>query len=161
MLRFVGHIKSGVGKHSQLVLPGSSVLQNAPADWPTAFTPGSLNVRIVRDGYPSGFTDPDLGGQGVMLLDGDTFPPTVEVPQDQITNNSLGPRRNEPNRGLGRFWRSQLTVESTGLSVNCWVFRRIGSSIKSQLEIVAGDHLRTAMALADGMMVVVTMLPSH
>lgn len=161
MLRFVGHIKSGIGKHSKLVLPDSSVLSTAPPDWPKVYTPGSLNVTVMRDGYPSGFADPELGGQGVVLLDGNSIPPTVEVPWDQITNNSLTPKPNAPNRGQGRFWRSRLTVESTGQSAHCWVFRRIGSTIKRQFEIVAGTHLRTAMTLTDGMAVVVILIGTH
>jgi len=55
MFRFIGNVRSGKGKHSELVIPGIADLNHAPTAWPDKFHPGSLNVGIVKDGYPESF----------------------------------------------------------------------------------------------------------
>jgi hypothetical protein len=151
MLRFIGRVRSGKGKHSELVIPGAANLNGAPPAWPAKFQPGSLNVGILKDGYPEGLTDPDEGGRGVTLLDIGSLEPTVILPWDRIGNNGLRPKAGKPRRGTGQFWPALLYVMSTGKSADCWVFRRVDSTIKLQLEIVSALHLKSHLSLIDGM----------
>ena len=106
-------------------------------------------------GYPEGFSDPDGGGRRVTLLDSGVIEPTVVLPWDKIGNNRLRPKAGKPRRGTGQFWPAVLTIVATGGSLDCWLFRRIDSTIKSQLELVSSLHLKTQLSLIDGMDVLV------
>lgn len=150
MIRFIGKIRSGKGKHSELIIPGVAELNGAPPNWPTKFHPGSLNIGIAKDGYPEGFADPDAGGRGITPLDDGVIKPTVVLPWDKIGNNGLKPKKGSPDRGTGQFWPAIITVISTGDAAHCWAFRRINSSIRRQLEIVAATSLRNLLHLNDG-----------
>lgn len=143
MLRFIGIVQSGKGKHSKLIIPGAADFNGAPLKWPITFYPGSLNVGISKNGYPEGFKDPDEGGCGVTLLDGEVIEPTVVLPWYKIGNNSLRPKSGKPRRGTGKFWPAVITVAATGDLADCWVFRRIDSTIKRQLEVVSSLCLKT------------------
>ncbi len=123
--------------------------------WPAMFQPGSLNIGVAKDGYPTGFADPDEGGRGVTPLDDAVIEPVVVLRWDQIRNNGLRPKNGEPRRGMGQIWPAVITVLATGDSAVCWVFRRIGSSIKRQLEIISPLHLRTHLSLTDEIRVAV------
>ena len=151
MFRFIGKIRSGKGKHSELIIPGTADLNHAPTAWPDRFHPGSLNVGILKDGYPEGFMDPDEGGRGVSLLDDGVIEPAVVLAWDRIGNNGLRPKAGKPRRGTGQFWPAVITVMATGSTADCWLFRRINSRIKRQLEIVSSLHLKTHLSLEDGM----------
>ena len=151
MLRFVGKVRSGKGKHSELVIPGIADLNHAPTAWPDRFHPGSLNIGIFKDGFPEGFVDPDEGGRGVTLLDDGVIKPAVTLAWDRIGNNGLRPKAGKPRRGTGQFWPAVITVVATGGTSDCWLFRRIDSTIKRQLEIVSSLHLKVHLSLKDGM----------
>ncbi len=43
-LKFEGVVAAGIGKHSELIVPGRVVLREPPHDWPEVLFPGSLNV---------------------------------------------------------------------------------------------------------------------
>jgi hypothetical protein len=155
MTNFIGEVRSGKGEHSALTIPGATDWHDSPCGWPARFHPGSLNVRILKNGYPYGFTDPDEGGRGVSRLDDGVIEPTVVLPWGMIENNRLRPKTGKPRRGTGQFWPAIITVEATRDSAACWVFRRIHSSIKHQLELVSSLYLREHLALADGTVVFV------
>lgn len=145
MIQFTGKIRSGKGEHSDLVIPGSSELGKIISDWPKCFYPGSLNVGI--NGYPEGFSaSPD----GVTRLDSGAIQPTVVLDWNQIKNNKLRPKQDNPQRGTGQFWPAVLTVDKTGESIDCWVFRRINSTIKKQLELISQKRIRESLSLDDG-----------
>lgn len=150
MIFFTGTVSSGKGEHKRMVIPGRRGLVLPPDGWPDGFWPGSLNIRILRDGYPVGFQDPDDGGGGVALLDEGNPTPTLVLEWNQIENNSLKPKRGKPRRGTGQFWPALLTVVSTRHTRPCWVFRRVNSTIKRQLEIISECSLRDVMSLTDG-----------
>jgi len=150
MIRFKGRVRTGKGKHNQMVIPGRKALRSPPDAWPESFYPGSLNVGVPSDGYPDGFHDPDIGGAGVAQLDGGIPTPALVLPWNDIENNGLKPKPGKPRRGTGQFWSAVLTVASTGKTQECWVFRRINSTIKRQLEIIADCRLRNALSLNDG-----------
>jgi hypothetical protein len=158
MIRFRGNVGSGIGKHAQMTIPGRLEMASPPEGWPDQFHPGSLNVGIPRDGYPNGFRDPDDGGIGVVALDEGSPAPCLVLPWDKIANNGLKPKPGKPRRGTGQFWRARLTVVSTGQTADCWVFRRIDSTIKRQLEVMSESRLRSTLSLKDGAEVFVDLL---
>lgn len=158
MIRFRGKVRSGKGKHNQMVIPGRDSLAHPSAHWPDRFFPGSLNIGIPPDGYPNGFRDPDNGGMGVAALDQGIPKPLLVLPWDKIENNGLRPKPGKPTRGTGHFWRAILTVVATGRSTGCWIFRRIDSTINRQLEIISESPLRSALSLDDGTEVLVDLL---
>jgi hypothetical protein len=149
MIRFKGKVRSGKGKHNQMVIPGRNALASPPDSWPESFCPGSLNVGIACDGYPNGFQDPDSGGTGAVQLDEGSPTPALVIEWNQIKNNGLKPKAGKPRRGTGQFWPAVLTVVSTGQTQQCCVFRRINSKIKRQLEIIAHCSLRDTLCLND------------
>lgn len=155
MLRFTGTVRSGKGHHSELVIPGAQGITDPPPGWPERFHPGSLNVGIPSDGYPRGFAAPETGGKGVTPLDDGVIEPAVVLPWDKIGNNRLRPKPRKPHRGTGQFWRATLTVRDSGEKVDCWVFRRIDSTINKQLELVSPLPLKQHLGLRDDMEVAV------
>jgi CTP-dependent riboflavin kinase len=72
-------------------------------------------------------------------------------------NNSILPSTETPENGTAQIWRAILQIQKNGNSTNqdVWVFRRIGSGISKQLELVSNLHLRQALSLSDGMQVIV------
>jgi len=161
MIRFRGKVQRGKGKHNHMVIPGRYDIADPPADWPNQFFPGSLNVRIPKNGYPDGFQDPENGGIGIVALDERILEPSLVLRWDAIENNGLKPRPGKPRRGTGQFWPAKLTVVSTGQSADCWVFRRINSTIKRQLEIISDSFLRSTLSLDDGTEVSVDLLEKN
>ncbi len=153
-LIFQGKVKKGVGDHAKLKIPGRNSLKNAPPDWPETLCPGSLNIRI--DGYPSEFKHLSPT-EKVKNLDSKYFRPAFTIPQNQILNNSILPSTETPENGTAQIWRAILQIQTNENSTNqdVWVFRRIGSKISSQLELVSNLHLRQALSLSDGMQVIV------
>lgn len=137
-LVFGGIVSPGVGRHSTLLVPGRSVLPQAPADWPEVLYPGSLNVLVDR--YPA-----ELRGHGlanhVVELDSGRFAPEFEILRAQFRNNLLSPRPGVPRGGDAQVWRARLSVESVGLAISCWALRRFGSAVGEQLEFVAERRL--------------------
>jgi len=158
ILKFTGKVRSGKGEHSKLLIPGAEDISDPPPDWPIRFYPGSLNIDILSDGYPQGFAPPESGGRGVSPLDDGGIEPTVVLPWDKIGDNKLNPKKERPRRGTGQFWPSVLTVVATTNKVDCWVFRRIDSTIERQLELVSNLALRAHLCLKDGMEVTVELL---
>jgi hypothetical protein len=144
-----------------MTVPGRLEMTDAQEGWPNQFHPGSLNVLIPRDGYPDGFGNPDDGGTGVATLDQGIPAPCTVLPWDKIGNNGLNPKPRKPRRGAGQFWRARLTVISTGQTANCWVFRRIDSTIKRQLEVISESRLRSTLSLEDGTEVFVDILQEN
>lgn len=149
-LRFTGKVRAGMGRHKQMVVPGRKSLLCPPDGWPEMFAPGSLNVELSPAGYPPGFHSPQSGGSGIRSLDSGIPTPALVLSADQIHNNSLKATTGEPRRGIGQFWRVVLTNVSTGQSVRCWLFRRIGSTMKAPLELIADCSLREKLSLTDG-----------
>ncbi len=155
-LTFRGTIGTGVGKHVNLVIPGSSDLADAPVDWPERLQPGSLNIRIHAGGYPAEFSQvPPV--KKVKHLDSKQFPPAFTIPHDQMSGNTLTPREDMPEKGTAQVWRAVLRINASSVSRSTWVLRRIGSRVGEQLELVSDNQLRTALSLADGMEVTVEM----
>ncbi len=87
-LVFRGHIGSGVGNYSKMVIPGRTALACAPDDWPETLYPGSLNVKIVKDRYPDELLA-RCAGKLLQKLDSQVFSPAFEIPHDAIKGNKL------------------------------------------------------------------------
>ena len=159
-LRFEGRIVGGMGLYSNMEIPGRGKLSNAPAGWPDVLQPGSLNVFIEI--YPEGFRPPVGRSEGAYRLDNQNLPCAFMIPGDQITQNKLiyqgGP-------SPAQVWRARIEVLDKGLSIDCWVLRRLGSNAGynnqggNVLEIVSDKHLRTEYGLEeDGHRVALTLL---
>lgn len=146
-MRFKGQITDGIGKHSELFVPGRNELATAPSDWPTKLQPGSLNVRVSQDGYPNGFAK-YRHGLSVKNLDDGCLNPAFVIPQNQLGNNKLTPTPLVPRRGTAQVWRTVLYTDIQ--EIPCWVLRRIGSGLSCVLEIVAAVHLREVYNLQNG-----------
>ena len=146
-LKFEGRIVSGVKLHSMMVMPGRNDLLSAPADWPDRIQPGSLNVLIEK--YPDGFVPPRARAEGVYRLDNQIFRCAFFIPGDCISNNELM-YRGEPSPA--QVWKAKLNVPDKKLSIDCWVLRRLGSNVGSEiagdvLEVVSDKHLRSEFDL--------------
>lgn len=98
-LTFRGRIVNGIGKHSQLYVPGKSELSSAPEDWPEKLCPGSLNILVTQ--WPDMFSNKKLS-LSAKSLDTAGFTPTFIIPQDELGNNQLTPRTDMPNRGTAQ-----------------------------------------------------------
>ena len=155
-LEFSGAVRSNQGAFSQqMVIPGRQSLVLAPEDWPAKLAPGTLNIAIHDDGFPNDFDQ--LGkGDGLKKLDEGNFRPELAIPPWRIVGNTLQPTPDEPLRGSAQVWRAELQVASTGDFATCWMLRRLGSDIVSQIELVSDEHLRRRLNLSDGMEVKVT-----
>lgn len=153
-LKFKGRIGSGIGRHVELGIPGRRALPDAPPDWPDQLQPGSLNIRVYQGGYPPELRQCD-SFQGVTTLDNRLFTPTFIIPQNQMRNNKLTPLPGMPDRGTAQVWRARLKVEHRSESYPVWVFRRMGSRVGEQLELVSDVHLRKTLSLEDGMEVTI------
>jgi hypothetical protein len=148
-LEFIGTVRSNKGTFAQdMIVPGRDDLLVAPADWPLQLEPGTLNIGIDR--FPEGFED------GLKRLDDGKFRPELVIPQSKIAGNTLKPKRDNPTRGMAQVWRAELLIIATGQATTCWMLRRIGSSIASQIEVVSQDNLRSRLNLCDGTAVKVT-----
>jgi len=155
-LEFIGTVRSNEGKFSQeMVIPGRGSLVLSPADWPAELVPGTLNIAVNVDGFPK---DCEQIGEGDALkrFDKGEFRPALAIPPWRIAGNTLQPTPDEPLRGSAQVWRARLEVISTGQVATCWMVRRLGSDIVSEIELVAEEHLRTVLDLCDGMLVKVT-----
>ncbi|HWT61422.1 MAG TPA: DUF120 domain-containing protein [Ochrobactrum sp.] len=142
MIVFRGKISSGLGKHSELVIPGKQELKDSPNDWPDRFVSGSLNVRITE--FPSILQSTR---KQLKALDRGLFPPTIVIPQNEIKNNSLRSKLFKPRRGTGQAWRATLHTHSR--STHVWVFRRIGSHMHDCLELISDKRLRENLDIRD------------
>jgi hypothetical protein len=138
-----------------MVIPGRKSLVLAPDDWPAKLAPGTLNIAIHDDGFPKDFDT--LGkGDGLKKLDDGNFRSELAIPPWRIAGNTLQPTPDEPLRGSAQLWRAELEVVSTGEIATCWMLRRLGSDIVSQIELMSEEHLRRRLNLCDGMVVKVT-----
>jgi hypothetical protein len=156
-LRFTGTVTSGAGLFAaELRLPGRDRLSVPIRDWPEVPVAGTLNVRIGRQGFPIEYLV-GFGTPSFDCLDSRRFLPEAELPWTDIGNNTLPPTTEQPDRGRAQVWRAALRNRATGESRQCWVLRRVGSAITSSLEVVAAEHLRSALALRTGSPVRLTM----
>jgi len=153
-LTFSVGIKSGVGRHVELGIPGRRILVAAPLDWPDQLQPGSLNIGIHEDGYPRELTD-NPNFSGVKLFDQGLFPPAFLILRDDMRNNKLRARLEMPDRGTAQVWRAVLCVEGVTDPYPAWVLRRLGSRVGEQLELVSDVHLKDTLSLENGMNVTV------
>jgi hypothetical protein len=153
-LVFTGEVRSNKGQFSDMEIPGRGQLEQAPDDWPTQLCRGSFNVGISDGGFPDGFDE--LGeGEGVQKLDRGSFAPEFLIPHNRIRNNSLKPRKGMPLRGHAQVWRATIELPGRQPPLACWMLRRIGSTIKRQIELVSDTHLKTTLDTDDGQTVVV------
>lgn len=142
MIVFRGKISSGLGKHSELVIPGKRDLKNSPTDWPDRFASGSLNVQITE--YPIVLQS---RRKQLTALDRGLVPPTMVIPQNEILNNSLRRKLFKPRRGTGQAWRA--TLHSHSRSMHVWVFRRVGSHMHDCLELISDERIRDNLDIRD------------
>ena len=135
-------------------MPSASKVSAEIRDWPESVQPGTLNIRLSSfpDEYLAAF-----GALSVQALDTRIFRPEAELPWKEIQNNTLSPTQNAPDRGNAQIWRATLKADRTGSERQCWVLRRIGSGLTRNLELVAGEHLRSEPALEDGDEVTLTL----
>ncbi len=141
-LKFFGVICDGKRQFSTLGIPGRGGLSHAPDDWPDQLYPGSLNIQLRAGGYPDAFGERGLASS-VESLDSELFQPSFEIPRDQLANNLLLPRQGVPRGGDAQVWRAVLhRVTDPCAAVVCWLFRRFGSSVGEQLELVSGERLK-------------------
>jgi len=155
-LEFIGTVQTGNGKFAQdMVIPGHGDLFMAPIDWPTELAPGTLNIKINDDGFPDGFNE-NGSGDGLIKFEEGKFRPTLLISPWKIPGNTLKDDSDHPTRGMAQLWRAELQVIATGKVTTCWMLRRLGSDITSEIELVAEEHLRSRLNLSDGMVVKVT-----
>jgi hypothetical protein len=155
-LRFEGFVTAGIGRHSELGIPGRADVATAPTDWPERLFPGSLNVRITA--YPKAFAQHRLP-ETIRSLDSGLFVPTFEVRRDEIRNNRLSPTDAVPRRGDAQVWRATIETTDAMICASCWALRRFGSQVGEQLELVADIRLRD-LGLDDERRVVVAVFGS-
>jgi len=153
-LSFKGRITDGIGRHSELYVPGRDEIRQAPEDWPVNLQKGSLNVRIFPDGYPPQFAERGLPNS-TQTLDQQLIEPAFEIAQAEFGNNQLRQHPGMPHRGSAQVWRAVLTVN--GQQHRCWVLRRYGSGLRDQLELVSDVHMRSAFGLMNGVAVEVVL----
>lgn len=150
----MGSVRGNEGTFSQkMVVPGRGELFVAPEDWPDRLVPGTLNIEI--DDFPKDL-DGIGEGDGLKKLDKGKFRAALIIPQRKIAGNTIKPTQDQPTRGFAQVWRAELHVLATGQATQCWMLRRIGSSIAQQIELVADQNLRKALNLGDGAKVKVT-----
>ncbi len=156
-LEFTGAVLSNQGAFSrEMVIPGQKALVAAPKNWPAKLEPGTLNIAIHADGFPKDFDE--LGkGDGLKKLDDSSFRPKLAIPPWRIAGNTLQPTPDEPLRGSAQLWRAELEVVSTSAVATCWLIRRLGSEMVSEIELVSDENLRRHLNLADGTVVKVTL----
>ena len=142
MVIFRGRISSGLGRHSELIIPGKQNLADSPIDWPEEFEAGSLNVQIVE--FPEALKSTRTR---LKALDRGVIPPTLVIPQDRIENNSLRRKFFKPRRGMGQAWRATLYAKSRSMPV--WVFRRVGSHMHDCLELISDKRIRNHLDIRD------------
>lgn len=145
-----GEIASGMKCYSDMVFPHTSGFDDAPDDLPDTFYPGSLNINIYRDGFPSGVRD-------IQDLDKGILRASFAIAHDAIGNNMLSPTATAPQRGTMLFWPAAVTLDETGHSFNAWAARRIGSAYYNVAELMSDIKLRDAHDLKDGMAVTLTL----
>jgi len=141
-LEFEGIVINGIGKHSELFVPGRLLLPQAPTDWPETLHPGSLNVRVVS--YPAVWRERGLAAS-VKVLDTGVFPPAFLILREQFGNNQLLPTPSKPSRGIGQVWRAALFANDHRM--DCWVLRRIDSGLRDVVELIADCAIRNRMNL--------------
>jgi hypothetical protein len=139
-LIFTGNIVNGIGKHSQLTVPGRDKLPFSPKDWPLVLAAGSLNVHITK--YPDSFRQRGIG-LSFDALDSGYFEPAFEIPQSLMHNNKLIPTRSRPRRGIGQVWNASIAANDR--KADCWVLRRIASTLTQHMELIAGHSLRDGL----------------
>jgi hypothetical protein len=142
-LEFAGNVVNGIGKHSELFIPGRSELPECPLDWPEKLFPGSLNVRISK--YPNEFASRGLP-PFATALDVAGFEPQFTIEQHLILENKLTATQAMPRRGEAQIWRALLIAPNH--EVGCWILRRFGSALKDQIELVSSIGLRNELGLA-------------
>ena len=108
MIIFRGKISSGLGRHSELIIPGKHNLTDSPVDWPEEFATGSLNVQIVE--FPEALKSTRTR---LKALDRGVIPPTLVIPQDRIENNSLRRKFFKPRRGMASNALRQVAVNAS------------------------------------------------
>ena len=155
-LEFHGVITAGIGKHSELGVPGRSALISVSPDWPDRLYPGSLNVRVET--YPKALVQHGLADR-IAELDRGLFRPAFQIARDLFRNNHLRPRPGVPNGGDAQVWRARIEVVGSELTLDCWALRRFGSRVGEQLEFVAADKLRD-LGLENGQKVVAILFGS-
>lgn len=155
-LTFEGIITSGVGRYIELHVPGREEIVQAPGDWPKVLCKGSLNVRIVPEGYPPLFSECGHPNT-VRSLDTKCFPCSFMIGHDEFGNNQLRPIPSTPKRGSAQVWRAVL--KTNGYSIDCWVLRRFGSGLSDQLELLSEKHMRSEYGLEDGERATIVLQP--
>lgn len=143
-IKFTGSIINGRGGHVELYVPGRDELPDAHPEWPLKLCPGSLNIKVDSDGYPSEFNKYGLANS-VKSLDTALFKAAFEIKQDQLGNNKLTPTDAIPNRGDAQVWKSVLKANNKVIS--CWVLRRYGSGLAWELEVVSDINIRNEFGL--------------
>jgi hypothetical protein len=155
-LEFIGTVRTGNGKFAQdMVIPGQADLFLAPIDWPTQLAPGTLNIKVNDDGFPEGFEE--IGSRdGLKKLEEGKFRASLGISSWRIQGNTLKYDSDNPTRGMALLWRAELQVIADGRVTTCWMLRRLGSDITSEIELVAEEHLRSRLNLCDDVAVKVT-----
>ncbi len=154
---FSGTVRSNSGRfHKEMIVPGRGGLPAPPQDWPKELAPGTLHIEISADGWPAALSDCGTG-DGLMKFDQGGVRPEFTIQQQEIAGNTLKPKPEQPLRDPAQVWRAELTVLTIGKTTRCWMLRRIGSRIASQIELVADRHLGTSLSLEDGTDVRITL----
>ena len=141
-IEFAGKVVNGIGKHSELFVPGRSEVPDCAIGWPEKLLPESLNVRISK--YPDEFAARRLP-PFVATLDIAGFEPQFKIARHLMLNNTLAATQTMPHRGDAQVWMASLITSKQ--EVSCWVLRRFGSALKDQIELVSSVGLRNELGL--------------
>lgn len=85
----------------------------------------------------------------IKWLDSGIFTPEFDFTHDKIGSISLPPTPDNPRRGHANVWRARLIIYQKNVDMECWVLRRIGSSLSQKLEMLSEIHVRNTYGLPD------------
>jgi len=146
ILKFEGSPRKGGGGFSSMVLPGKNDIEDPPYRWPGKFEPGTLNIRVGN--FPLEFNLIFDGDNDLRLFDSGLFGPAIKFPGNLIEGNTILPTEDDPYRGIGQAWNAVLF--KNGNSIPCWMFRRIGSNLSVDVELISEEPLRKKYQINNG-----------
>lgn len=78
------------------------------------------------------------------------FKPAFRISGAHIRGNTIMPNQDWPEKGDAQVWRSTLETNDPPRTIDCWMLRRLGSVLRSVIELVHHENLREAHGLRNG-----------
>ncbi len=119
--------------------------------WPSSLERGTFNIQVDETKWPEldglNFI---ADGQGVRNMDrNNNFLPVAYLPYTEIPDNTITPNVRDygPHGGDLQFWPAKLEIDGVDNTINCYMFRRVGSNYRDKIEIISDIHIRTTHSL--------------